>query len=185
MRRRALIKTGLASIVGLVVTKVFNSPASAQTIGVARPSGQPVTLRKSTVIRGTPEQVFGFFSDPDQVVKYIPNVNHIRNVSRPIVEGSTWNYEYSMAGLTFEGTSRATRVEAPSTFAIHSDGGFASEWLYTFTPAGPNQTRVNVEVTYSPPNNLVARIARPSLLRMHDGLADQALANARVLMETA
>ena len=184
MLRRALVKSGLTSFAGVILHKLlFSPPANGQAVSVASPSGQPMTLKKTKVVRTRPEDAFAFFSDPEQCALYIPNCTAIRNVTKPMRVGATWEYEYAMAGNTFTGNSRCTQYEPSKSFAVRSEGGFASDWLYTFESAGPNSTRVTVTVNYDPPSRLLAKVARKSLLKMHDAGADHALEQATTLIE--
>jgi uncharacterized protein YndB with AHSA1/START domain len=182
MLRRILIKSGLASLGGLVLHRLFANPLHAQPLAHPVTSGVPNTIRKTKVVSGSVESVFQFFTDPENAAKYIPNCTAVRN-TRPVAVGSTWEYDYGMAGVTFTGTSRCTQLEANKTFGLRSEGGFPSDWLYTFESAGPNLTRVSVTVTYDPPERLLAKIARKNLLKMHDVGAEQGLENAKELIE--
>lgn len=182
MLRRILFKSGLASVGGLVLHKLLIPPAYGRTISPSTPSGEPITLNKTKVVPGSVDKVYQFFTDPETCATTIPNCTAIRNVTRPIKVGSTWEYDYAMAGATFSGNSRCTQYEVNKAFAVRSEGGFPSDWVYTFESVGPN-TKVNVSVTYDPPTKLIAKVARKSLLRMHDKQADLALENATVLLE--
>jgi carbon monoxide dehydrogenase subunit G len=143
-----------------------------------------VRIVKEDVINAPPEKVFDFVSDPERRPLFIPNLAGISRISPAQREvGQSWDYHFSLLGVTLNGTGRCTDYEANRRYALRTEGAVSSTWVYTLTPEGKG-TRLQVEIEYDPPPSVLAQVANTALLsRMNENDAARGMQNLKIILE--
>jgi ribosome-associated toxin RatA of RatAB toxin-antitoxin module len=142
------------------------------------------TVNKSTLVEAPPEKVFAFISDPNRAPIFIPGLNRISNLSsaEPKV-GRTWEWEFNWFGLVLSGKTECRQFEPPRTYQFETLTGAKSRWTYR-CEAQNSHTKLDLEIEYETPQNLIAKIAaEPVLEKMNQNRAGEVLANIKALLE--
>jgi carbon monoxide dehydrogenase subunit G len=142
------------------------------------------TVNESTVIQASPEKVFDFISDPKRAPIFIPGLNRISNLSSPEPKvGRTWEWELNWFGVVLSGQTECRQLDPPRVYQFETLTGAKSRWTYRCEPQN-NHTRLNLEVQYETPQNLIAKVAaEPVLEKMNRHRAEETLANIKALLE--
>jgi ribosome-associated toxin RatA of RatAB toxin-antitoxin module len=142
------------------------------------------TVNETTVIQASPEKVFDFISDPKRAPIFIPGLNRISNLSSPEPKvGRTWEWELNWFGVVLSGQTECRQLDPPRVYQFETLTGAKSCWTYRCEPQN-NQTRLNLEVQYETPQNLIAKVAaEPVLEKMNRHRAEETLANIKALLE--
>jgi carbon monoxide dehydrogenase subunit G len=141
-------------------------------------------VSESTLVEAPQEKVFTFISDPNRAPTFIPGLNRISNLSsaEPKV-GRTWEWEFNWFGLVLSGKTECKQLEPPSVYQFETLNGAHSRWTYRCKPEN-SHTRLDLEIEYEIPQNLLAKIAaEPVLEKMNRNRAREALANIKALLE--
>jgi len=141
-------------------------------------------VTQSTIVEASPEKVFAFISDPSRAPTFIPGLNRISNLSsaEPKV-GRTWEWEFNWFGIVLSGKTECRQFEPPRIYQFETLTGATSRWTYR-CEAQNGHTKLNIEVEYETPKNLLAKIAaEPVLEKMNRHRAGEALANIKALLE--
>ena len=141
-------------------------------------------LTKEETINAPVDRVFEFISKPEARPLFVPNLAGIKNISpeeRGV--GQSWEYQFSLFGVSLNGTGSCTAFEPNSRYGLRTEGGISSQWLYALSPEG-NGTRLRVEVEYDPPESVMAKLANAALLsRIQDNEAERGVKNLKVILE--
>jgi carbon monoxide dehydrogenase subunit G len=142
------------------------------------------TVTKSTVVEAPLEKVFAFISDPNRAPTFIPGLNRISNLSsaEPKV-GRTWEWEFNWFGLLLSGKTECRQFEPPRVYEFETLTGAKSRWTYQCEEQN-SHTKLNLQIEYEIPQNLLAKIAaEPVLEKMNQNRAGEVLANIKTLLE--
>jgi carbon monoxide dehydrogenase subunit G len=142
------------------------------------------TVTKSTVVEAPLEKVFAFISDPNRAPTFIPGLNRISNLSsaEPKV-GRTWEWEFNWFGLLLSGKTECRQFEPPRVYQFETLTGAKSRWIYQCEKQN-GHTKLNLQIEYETPQNLIAKIAaEPVLEKMNQNRAGEVLANIKTLLE--
>jgi carbon monoxide dehydrogenase subunit G len=142
------------------------------------------TVTKSTVVEAPLENVFAFISDPNRAPTFIPGLNRISNLSsaEPKV-GRTWEWEFNWFGLLLSGKTECRQFEPPRVYEFETLTGAKSRWTYQCEKQN-SHTKLNLQIEYEIPQNLLAKIAaEPVLEKMNQNRAGEVLANIKTLLE--
>jgi hypothetical protein len=142
------------------------------------------TVTKSITVRATPEKTFQFVARPQANTLYVPSLSRIYDMKGdPNTPGTTWSWDYTMAGVPFSGVSELTAYEPNRRWGFKTTGPVPSDWRYTITPDGDG-SRVEVTIEYTVPDSLLGRMAdRAVVERTNEREAEQGLENLKKLIE--
>lgn len=141
------------------------------------------SVRKSILIKASPEKVFAFLVDPKRQVGLLPGLMEVTRAQLPFVVGSTFHFKYMMFGFLFPGVWTVTKLEAPYIYEGMSSG-IVSYWRYSLTPVAEGAyTNLVLEVSYDPPTTVLSKLGLSVLEKLNDEAGDQFLQNTRVILE--
>lgn len=142
------------------------------------------SVTQDIIVEAPPEKVFRFVSDPNRAPTFIPGLNRISNLSsaKPKV-GRTWEWEFNWFGVVLSGQTECRQFDPPRVYQFETLTGAKSRWTYR-CDAQNGHTKLNLEVEYEIPQNLLAKIAAaPVLEKMNRNRAAEVLANIKALLE--
>ncbi len=88
-----------------------------------------------------------------------------------------------MAGVDIRGTAEVTSLEPLKRWALRTEGGVRSEWVYSFSPEREG-TQVRLHIDYEVPRSVLGKLAGPVVERLNQKNAEEALANLKIIPET-
>lgn len=142
------------------------------------------TVTRSIRIDASQEETFRFIARPDANALYVPSLSRIYGIKGdPNTPGTTWSWDYTMAGVPFSGQSELTTYEPEGRWGFRTTGLVESDWRYRIEPDGDG-SRVEVSITYNVPDTILGRVADRTLLeRTNERETEQGLENLKKLIE--
>ena len=136
---------------------------------------------KSIIINAPVEKVFGYLSDPMNMLEWHPSVIGIRDVTGQ-GENQKWTWDYKLMGFTFTGEVRVVSSVVNTQRLIKSTGGIEStrNWRLKREAGG---TRLNYELEYTIPRPVIGKIGELLAIQRSERVVDMALANIKERME--
>ncbi len=124
---------------------------------------------KSIVVPATPEQVFDLIDDSTKLPEIWHNLSNIREFHRLPNGGTSFKFDYMMAGIKISGTSMDLVHERPHRLVTHTTGGVSSTFNFSFTANADNtETTVVIEVEYEIPLPLIGRMAESIIHKINE-----------------
>lgn len=141
-----------------------------------------VMISRSIEIDAPVEQVFSFFTKPENLLEIWPSMVEVSN-ARSAPDGShSFDWVYKMGGMRFRGHSDSIEVEKNKRVVSKNEKGIPSTFEYLYEKLG-NRTRLTMNVDYSLPSQLLTKIADPVLRRINENESEVVLANLKARME--
>ncbi len=139
-----------------------------------------IVVDKEVMVDGPIEKVYGYVSDPDNLVRFCPSVLEIQDVRSLPNGGYSARWVYKMAGMRSRGTGEFTAVVPNSYFVVETTGGVKSRITCTFR-SWEDITKVTLTVEYTVPKPLLHELAEAIIVKMNDREADLIMANLQVI----
>ncbi len=129
------------------------------------------------------KKIFDYLLDPDKLPEIWPSLVEVKDIQRtPGGELSSYNWNYKMAGMRFQGTTEITDSILNQRAANKDSGGIQS--TRTMIIESQDYGRLlEVDVSYIIPVPLVGKLAEPFILRQNENEADTFLANLKAHMD--
>ena len=142
------------------------------------------SLKRSVEIDAPIDEVFAYYTEPNNMPEYWPSVVEVRDVQRDGDRPAKFAWTYKMAGVNFDGETRFTEYEPNRRVVMESSGGIKSTNVIEFSSDG-NQTRIDEELSYEIPVPLVGRFAEGFLLKLNANEFATIHGNVKARMESA
>lgn len=141
------------------------------------------TIEREVTINAPVEKVFAYLADPKANPEWLPGMVEVKdvNLAREGV-GTTHRWVYKMAGLRFEGETRATEYVRNQRLVTQSNGDIESIWTWVLEPL-EGGTKLNVTVQYAVPAGVLGKLTEPFVLKQNRREAVLAMANIKAKME--
>jgi len=141
------------------------------------------SVHKEIFIQTKPEKIFSFITNPKNIPLILPGLIENTNIPKlPVKKGSTFNFEYEMAGFVFEGKVKIDKVKSPSSYDFTTVGGINSTWKQTIKPKDDGAI-LSLDVSYEIPDNAMSKLKAPALIKVNEGDANKYLKNLKSSME--
>jgi carbon monoxide dehydrogenase subunit G len=137
-------------------------------------------IHKTTTFDSPVEKVFELVDNPENIPKYIPNVERVADVKRTDGRiGDTFRVIYKVLGMTFDERFTVTGYEPKRKLVSNFDGGMKGTFSWTFEPQG-SQTECSLDIEYQVGGGVLGKAADALLLeRSNEKNMDQSLENLR------
>jgi len=137
-------------------------------------------IHKTTTFDSPVEKVFELVDNPENIPKYIPNVERVADVKRTDGRiGDTFRVIYKVLGMTFDEKFTVTGYEPKRKLVSNFDGGMKGTFSWTFEPQG-SQTECSLDIEYQVGGGVLGKAADALLLeRSNEKSMDQSLENLR------
>ena len=128
-----------------------------------------IKLKKSILIAAPPDKVFDVLDDTSHMPEIWHNLSNIRNFQRLPNGGSSFDFDYAMAGVKIQGTSVDLEYVRPSRLVTRTTGGIVSTMTWMFNPASDSsKTDLSVEMEYETPIPLVGKLAEIIIAKINE-----------------
>ena len=143
-------------------------------------------IRKTATFDAPVEKVFELIDNPDNIPKYIPNVERVADVKRTDGRiGDTFRVIYKVLGLTFDEKFTVTGYEPNRKLVSDFDGGMKGTFSWSFEPRG-NQTECSMDINYQVGGGVLGKAADALLLeRANERNMDESLERLRQVVTGA
>jgi carbon monoxide dehydrogenase subunit G len=137
-------------------------------------------IHKTTTFDSPVAKVFELVDNPENIPKYIPNVERVADVKRTDGRiGDTFRVIYKVLGMTFDEKFTVTGYEPKRKLVSNFDGGMKGTFSWTFEPQG-SQTECSLDIEYQVGGGVLGKAADALLLeRSNEKNMDQSLENLR------
>ncbi len=143
-------------------------------------------IHKTVTFDSSVERVFELVDEPNNIPKYIPNVDRVLDVKRTDRRiGDTFRVIYKVLGISFDEKFTVTDYERNRKVATSFDGGMKGTFTWTFEAQGA-ETECSVDIEYAVAGGILGKAADALLLeRTNEKNIDESLENMRrVLADT-
>ena len=141
-----------------------------------------VKIEKTITINAPVEKVFGYVSEPTNLLEIWPSLVEVKDVQRLPNGGHSFRWVYKMAGMRFEGSSEITEYVANQRAVTKTKGGIESIHTAIYQPEAGG-TKVTIEVEYTVPIPLLGRLVEAFIVKQNEHEAEVYLANLKARME--
>jgi len=139
-------------------------------------------LERSITINAPVEKVFGYWTEPTNLLEIWPSMVEVKDVERLPSGGNKFRWVYKMAGMRFEGTSEDTEWVPNQRTVSKGKGGIESTITVMFQPEA-GATKVAFEAEYTVPVPLLGKLAEAFIVKVNEGEAELLLANLKTRLE--
>ena len=139
-------------------------------------------VEKTITINAPVEKVFGYVSEPPNLMEIWPSIVEQKDIERLPNGGHRVQFVYKMAGMRFEGTSEDTEYVANQRVVSKTKGGIESTITWMFQPEAGG-TKVTFEAEYTVPIPLLGKLAEAFIVKANEREAELILANLKHRME--
>ena len=141
-------------------------------------------IEASVHINAPVERVFAFTASAENGPVFIPNLDSNSRISvTPTRVGQKWNWQFNLVGVDIRGTAEVSSLEPLKRWALKTEGGTKSEWVYSFLIEREG-TQVRLHIDYEVPRSVLGKLAGPVVERLNQKNAEEALANLKIILET-
>jgi hypothetical protein len=106
----------------------------------------------------------------------------VDNIERSPTEGFNWDWEYKMAGMTFNGHTDTIEFVPNKRVVTENKEGIPSTFFWDYS-AKDGGTTIVVVVEYTVPVPVLGKLAEKVIVRMNENEMDTLLANLKAVME--
>jgi carbon monoxide dehydrogenase subunit G len=137
-------------------------------------------IHKTATFDAHVEKVFELVENPENIPKYIPNVERVADVKRTDVRiGDTFRVIYKVLGMSFDEKFTVTAYELNRKLVSKFDGGMKGTFSWAFEAQGP-QTECSMDIEYEVGGGILGKAADALLLeRTNEKNMDESLENLR------
>lgn len=141
-------------------------------------------LSKSVVVNRPPAEVIEYIADVDNHPAFIGPLKSVADLKGdPRKPGSSWTWSFILAGVELSGAAETVQYEPASIFSFRTTSGVRSTFVYRVKPADGG-TRLNLDVEYDLPENILGRVERPVLERLNDADGQRAVENLKAILDS-
>lgn len=143
-------------------------------------------IHKTVTFDAPVEKVFELVDNPENIPKYIPNVERVLDVKRTDRRiGDTFRVIYKVLGISFDEKFTVTEYERSRKVVSNVDGGMKGSFTWTFEAQGA-QTECSMDIHYQVAGGILGKAADALLLeRTNEKNMDESLENMRRLLAGA
>jgi carbon monoxide dehydrogenase subunit G len=143
-------------------------------------------IRKTATFDAQVEKVFELIDNPDNIPRYVPNVERVADVKRTDGRiGDTFRVFYKVLGMTFDERFMVTGYEPNRKLVSDFDGGMKGTFSWSFEPRG-NQTECTMDINYQVGGGVLGKAADALLLeRANERNMDESLERLRQVVTGA
>lgn len=141
-----------------------------------------IKVRKSILIHAPVERVFDYLDKPEHLPEIWPSMVRVENVERMGDRPLGYDWTYKMAGMHFHGHSEIIAHKKNTRIVSKNEKGIPSTFTWTFV-AEDGGTRFMVDVDYTIPSPLLAKLADGLVKRLNEREADVFLENLKTRVE--
>jgi uncharacterized membrane protein len=141
-----------------------------------------IQAKKQIHIDAPVDKVFAFAIEPENLIEIWPSLMKVDNIERSSTEGINWDWEYKMAGMTFNGHSDTTEFKPNERVVTENKEGIPSTFVWDYS-AKDGGTTVDVVVEYTVPVPILGKLAEKVIIKMNENEMDTLLANLKAVME--
>ena len=140
-------------------------------------------IHKTATFDAPVEKVFDLVDNPDNIPRYIANVERVVNVKRTDQRiGDTFRVIYKVLGITFDEKFTVTGYEPNRKLVSNFDGGMKGTFTWTFEPQG-TQTECGMDIEYQVGGGILGKAADALLLeRTNEKNMDESLQKMRQIL---
>jgi len=124
---------------------------------------------------------FEFVADPYNLVKLIPGLTEIREVSERSDGTRRGRYQYELAGISLTGAFEENQYEKPALLGRSLTGAIEGAWRYRFEEA-PGGTTVSYTAELEFPETVLDRLPELAVQAYVDGELQTAIATLRAFL---
>ncbi len=128
-----------------------------------------------------PRTAFAFVADPYNLVKLIPGLTEIHEVSERSDGTRRGRYQYELAGISLTGAFEEGQYEEPALLVRSLTGAIEGTWRYRFEDA-PGGTTVSYTVEVEFPETVLDRLPELAVQAYVDGELQTAIATLRAFL---
>jgi uncharacterized protein YndB with AHSA1/START domain len=139
-------------------------------------------ISRSIVVNATPERIFDFVEQPENLLVVWPGMIEVAGVQKKSSGGHDFDWVYKMAGVRFHGHSEVVRAERPRLLEAKNEKGIPSKFRWTFENKG-GATQVTVDIEYTIPTPVLGRIAEAAVAKINEHETETLLANIKQTLE--
>jgi uncharacterized protein YndB with AHSA1/START domain len=126
-------------------------------------------LSKTITIAAPPEKVFDVISDTANIPEIWRNLSNVRNLKQIPNGGHSFQFDYSMAGIRIEGSSKDLEYIPPRRIVTQTTGGIISTLTWVFEPQRNGiETNLVLGIQYEVPVRLVGRLAEIVVAKINE-----------------
>ena len=141
------------------------------------------TITRDIQVNTPINRVFDFLADPNNLLNIWPNVIEVKNVKKSkSSDGFTFNWDYKMSGVRFEGKAETVEYVPYERLVIRSDKGLENTITWRFQPSGRG-THLMLKFEYQIPVSLLKRTKDEIVLRENEHEVDAMLQNVKSILE--
>lgn len=143
-------------------------------------------IHKTVTFDAPVEKVFELVDNPDNIPKFIPNVERVVDVNRTDRRiGDTFTVIYKVLGITFNEKFTVTGYERNRKVVSKFDGGMKGTFSWIMEPQG-TQTECSMDIEYQVGGGVLGKAADALVLeRTNEKNMDQSLENMRRVLAGA
>lgn len=139
--------------------------------------------KDSILIRASPDDVFAYVDDPEELPTWLPSMVEVHNVIGTGY-GQQYEYTYKMAGFLLRGQSVVIE-HSPNERGLHQVIGMITAfWEYSVEPHAEG-TVLNIEAEYTVPIPVLGRLVERLAVKQNAAALELALINVKDVMEAA
>lgn len=121
-------------------------------------------IHKSTKIDAPIEEVFAIIDDPENLPRYVPNVNEVVDVKRrDDGVGDSYRVIYKVLGVTFDETFTTSERSRPNRLVAKFEGGMSGTFRWSLD-ASSGQTDLSIDIDYAMPGGALGKAVDALLL---------------------
>ncbi|MFW6017911.1 MAG: SRPBCC family protein [Halapricum sp.] len=132
-------------------------------------------------VSASPRTAFAFVADPYNLVKLIPGLIAVSDVSERADGTRRGRYEYKMAGVSLTGSFEDSQYEEPALLVRSLSGAIEGTWRYRFEEA-PGGTTISHATKLEFPETVLDRLPELAAQAYVDGELRTAIATLRAFL---
>ncbi len=141
-----------------------------------------IQAKKQIHIKAPVDKVFAFAVEPENLPEVWPSLIKVENIKGSSTAGYSWDWQYKMAGMTFNGHSDTTGFVPNKLVATENKEGIPSTFLWAYSEQDGGTT-LDVTVEYTVPVPVLGKLAEKIVVKMNENEMDTLLANIKAMME--
>jgi uncharacterized membrane protein len=142
------------------------------------------TINKTTLINAPLEEVFAYYSDPNNAPEIWPSLVEVKDVSLDDKgHPKTFKWVYKMAGMRFEGSSEYLEYIPNKRVVIQAKSGIHATNTIDFAVV-EGKTQVKEQMDYSIPIPLLGKVAEKFLIKLNENEMTTIHNNLKARMES-
>jgi uncharacterized membrane protein len=140
-------------------------------------------IQRTIDIKAPAQRVYDFLNTPANLPSIWPNLVSVSNVVDSAGGAHDFDWVFKMAGIPFQGHTKAEEAQAGRLARFRNEGGIPSTLVWTYTGLDGSGMRLTVEVEYTIPTPVIGKLAEALVARMNENDFDALLANLKDVME--